>query len=142
MTENEHRMNPPNGSRRPWYAWDALLFAVILGIGSLLDPFGVVEYVGGTRNEDYGFFGMVLLTVYGLGPLALICLIVLLLRMRTLWLKHISSRRKVLALQALVGIGLLSYLVLPFLPIRPPGQYRLATGGHVLQPGIRRPIAG
>ena len=130
MTDSKWKRRLVDSFRCRWYLWDILLVAVILGIGSLLDPFGVIEYVGGTRNEDYGFFGMALLTVYGLGPLALICLIALFLRMRTLWPEHISSRRKVLALQALVGIGLLSYLVSPFLPIRPPG-YRIFMSGFV-----------
>ncbi len=101
MTEDDHAMNRSARLGRCWYVWDALLTAVILAVGGLLNCFGIIDYVGGTRNEDYAFFG-VILVILGLGPLALICLIMLIARMRTIWPEHVSSRRKLHALQILV----------------------------------------
>jgi len=131
ITGKEHSANDAGPTEGHWYIWDAVLLAAILAVGSLLDPFGIIEYVSGTRNNDYGFLGLALVFLYGLGPLALICMIVLLARMRTIWPKHISSsRRKLVAVEAFVGASLLIYLMLPFLllPIRPPG-YRIFMSG-------------
>ena len=108
-----------------WYVLDIFLIAFILFWGALSDPFGLISYLYGLKN-DYMFmelaFGQYFLTV----P-AILCILVLIIRMIVSWPKYISGKGKLFSLIILVNICLFAYLTFPFLPIAPsPGRMYIA----------------
>jgi hypothetical protein len=57
-----------------------------------------------------------------------LCLAVLVLRMSATWPKHISRKGRLWLTRSLVAVGVTSCLVLPFIPIGPPGYKTYMAG--------------
>lgn len=110
-----------------WYFFDILLIVIVYLYGTLNDPFGIIMYVCGFCNRlelrAYMMFVWVALMV----P-ATLCGVVLLLRMISSWPKHIENKCRLLLLRLLVVLGLGSYLMLPFVPVKPDGMNAYIKG--------------
>jgi hypothetical protein len=100
-----------------WYVLDILLIMVVIFWGSLLDPFGLVNYISGLYNNYTLFFSG--FTYALLIVPASLCILVLIIRMIVSWPKYISNRRKLRLIQIIILLCLFMYLILPFLPIMP-----------------------
>ncbi len=113
--------------RRYWYAVDMLLIIIVYLHGTLNDPFGFFWYTCGLCNRlelrAYILFMWVALML----P-ATLCGVVLLLRMIISWPKYIQNKRRLLLFRLLVIVGLGSYLVLPFTPLKSPGMHIYIKG--------------
>jgi hypothetical protein len=113
--------------RRYWFVLD-LLLAGFLGLcGALADPFGLISYGCGLYNDGGTEFLLVMLLVLLFVPAAL-CLLVLGARMSATWPKRIHNKARLRLLRTLTAIGVVSGLVLPFTPLRPPGYKTYAAG--------------
>lgn len=104
-----------------WYFFDILLVVIVYLYGTLNDPFGLLWYACGLYNR-LELRAYILFIWVGLMVPAVLCGVVLLLRMIITWPKRIERKTKLLLLRLLVVVGLGGYLVLPFIPVRPHGM--------------------
>lgn len=104
-----------------WYFFDIFLVVIVYLYGTLNDPFGLLWYACGLYNR-LELRAYILFMWVGLMAPAVLCGVVLLLRMIITWPKRIERKTKLLLLRLLVVVGLGGYLVLPFIPVRPHGM--------------------
>jgi hypothetical protein len=113
--------------KRYWFVPDLLLVGFLGFCSGLTDPLGLVGYRCGLHNDDGIIFGMVVLLAVLSVP-EVLCLAVLVLRMSATWPKHISRKGRLWLTRSLVAVGVTSCLVLPFIPIGPPGYKTYMAG--------------
>jgi len=113
--------------KRYWYFFDILLIVIVYLFGTLNDPFGFLWYACGLCNRLEKMAFLLFMWV-GLMVPATLCGLVLLLRMIVSWPKYIENKRRLLLFRLLVIIGLGSYLVLPFTPLKSPGMHIYIKG--------------
>jgi hypothetical protein len=110
MAEQKHADRILRFYNRFWYVPEILL------VGFMLIPVNampIVDYVAGLHNDGAMVFAACMYLAM-LTPAALICLLVLAVRMAISWPAHIQNRRKVWILRLLTVAGLVAFVQLPF----------------------------
>lgn len=119
MTEPE---NTDGRSPRSWLCrpvWDILLIGLLLTYGALFDHLGLIGFVSGLLSfAPYAFILFMIAGLWLTIP-AIVCAVLLALRMLIWWPKYIRPSGRLWKLRALVFGGLLVYFVFPFTPLRP-----------------------
>jgi len=119
--------NPDERRRgKRWYVPDILLGVVILAGSPYFVP--AAGYVAGLRNDQGLAFTLVMFVMFVLWPALAGCLVVLVYRMIRTWPKHIAKEGRLWLLRLGVLAGLVTLLVVPFTPLRPPGRPGYAHG--------------
>ena len=111
---------------RRWYRWDIALAVLPLCYAAILDPLGIINYIGGLVNEQL-LFSAVFALVFLL-PVALGCLGVLVVRMFAVWPRRIHGKGRLLLCWAAAVGGFAACFVLPFVSLLPP-PYEMYTRG-------------
>lgn len=110
MNEETRSISPLASQNRFWYVPDVLL------IGFLVIPINVLpvlDYVAGLHNDSGGAFGVTWYLVMLALPI-LLGLLVLIFRVAVSWPVHIQSYERLWGLGLLTIVGVIIFLVLPF----------------------------
>ncbi|MCX5643489.1 MAG: hypothetical protein NTZ17_02215 [Phycisphaerae bacterium] len=114
-----------------WYYWDISLAVLPLWFGIILDPFGILSYLGGLINVPIALeAGMMSIMLVPAVPL---CLVVLLTRMLVTWPRHIHGWRRLLLAWGTPLAVFAIVFVLPFIAhtINPMGAFMSGFTKHV-----------
>ncbi len=94
-----------------WYYSDIALMAIPLWFGAMIDPWGVLSYLAGLINVPFTLIALMMSVT--LIPVALVCFVVVLVRLLVIWPRHIRGRR-LLATWGFIVVVFVTAFVLPF----------------------------
>lgn len=105
-----------SGVLRRWYYWDIGLAVLPVWFGIILDPVGLLGYLGGLINVPIsllaGMFSIMLV------PAVPLCLVALLVRMLVVWPRHIHGFRRLLLAWGAFLAAVAILFILPFVARR------------------------
>ncbi len=122
-----HCLQGGHSKRRSWHILDVFLLGSLFLFGAFGYASPLLFYIGGMRNDMWLPFGAAICFLL-LVPLAVICLLAVMIRVAWYWPRYIDRRRKLLISQIVTIVVSVVYIGLPFLGIGPPG-YKTYTLG-------------
>ncbi|MBP7053879.1 MAG: hypothetical protein KBE65_22935 [Phycisphaerae bacterium] len=119
----ERRRQDTGGKAWQWYYWDVVLAMLPLWFGLVVDPYGLLSYLGGLINVPFALESLMMSVM--LIPAALLCLVALFIRMLAIWPRHTRRWAPLLASWGIAVALLATVFVLPFLlgTCNPAGRY-------------------